>query len=410
MATMHSGLGGPAGYGANSILTSGVDSGNLDDGSIQIDLTPIFGASGIDFYGSSYTNIYINTNGLLTFDSPEHSYHPVGLSGYDSPAIAPFWSDVDISKGGDIYWDVDTVTGKLTVTWLDVAPYQGSGTNSFQIVLTDTGSGDFDVEFVYEDIQWVDGFPRINATATAGITDGGTNDTDLEGSGDESFMSTYATNDFDNGDPAGIFHLSVSDGTVQCFAEGTRILTAQGPRPVEKIGVGDLLQTQGYGMQPVLWKGSHRVDGLSSPGRKHLRPVLLRKGAVGNHSPLRVSPQHGVAIAGALVRAGHLVTVYGGQVARIDKSAESVRFFHLLTPRHSLIKAEGAWVETFYPGSEGLDNLGRGALARLHKALPVADYGPPVLPYLTRKTLAQRDPLKRTTPAKTGSGRISQIA
>lgn len=216
MATMVSGLGGPAGYGENvfssefSSLPSGLTSGNLDDGSILVDVTFVFGAGGIDYFGTNYTGIYINTNGLITFASAETAYSPVGIDSYHSPAIAPFWSDVDINKGGEIYWDLDPTAGTFTVTWHDVAPYSGSGTNSFQMILTDTGGGNFSVEFIYEDIQWTDGYA---GDATVGFTDGGANDTVLPGSGDPTALTDYDTTDFGNGDPDGTWELDVVGGS-----------------------------------------------------------------------------------------------------------------------------------------------------------------------------------------------------
>ena len=217
MAIMNSGLGGPAGYGENVFSTSTLTAGNLDDGSILVDVTSIFGPSGISFFGTSYTGIYINTNGLITFDSPETAYTPVGIDGYSSPAIAPFWSDVNINDGGEIYWDLDPTAGTVTITWLDVAPYQGTGTNSFQMVLTDTGGGNFSVEFIYEDIQWTNGF---TGDATVGYTDGGTNDTVLPGSGDPAALINYPTTDFGNGDPNGTWESDVIGGTI-VVSDGT---------------------------------------------------------------------------------------------------------------------------------------------------------------------------------------------
>ena len=158
MATMVSGLGGPAGYGENVFSTSTLAAGNLDDGSILVDVTSVFGGAGINFFGTPYTGIYLNTNGLIIFSSPVTAYTPIAIEGYGSPAIAPFWSDVDINKGGEIYWDLDPTAGTFTITWLNVAPYTGTGTNSFQMILKDMGSGDFSVEFIYDDIQWTNGY------------------------------------------------------------------------------------------------------------------------------------------------------------------------------------------------------------------------------------------------------------
>ena len=213
MATMTSGLGGALGYGENSFKTNGADYasfGPYDDSAVQVDITSAFGPSGINFFGTYYTDIWINSNGLITFDGHNTSYSPTGIAGLDEPAIAPFWTDIDIDKGGDIYWDIDPSAGTVTITWLDVHAYSGSSTdNSFQVVLTDTGNGNFDVEFIYEEINWTTGGA---GHAEVGITDGGLNDYELEGSGDQAVLLTYPTNDFDNGNPAGTYELSVENG------------------------------------------------------------------------------------------------------------------------------------------------------------------------------------------------------
>ena len=216
MATMISGLGGASGYGENDFKSQGVQTGNLDDGSIKVDVTSVFGEEGLNLFGTNYTDIYINTNGLITFEGPNTSYIPSGISGLTQPAIAPFWTDIDISEGGNIYWDVDPSNGTVTVTWVDTAPYieQGTDTNSFQVVLTDTGGGDFDIDFIYENIEFGNGWgDQRSAAAEVGITDGGDTDFELEGSGDEAFLENYETNDFDNGDFPGTYSLSVVNGT-----------------------------------------------------------------------------------------------------------------------------------------------------------------------------------------------------
>ncbi|MEL6532887.1 MAG: nidogen-like domain-containing protein, partial [Pseudomonadota bacterium] len=199
---------------------------NLDDGAIQVDVTSVFGAGGVDFFGSSYTDVWINSNGLITFDSANTSYQPSGIGGLNQPAIAPFWSDIDITKGGDIYWDLDPGAGALTVTWLDVRPYDSnnSSTNSFQMVLTDTGDGNFSVEFIYEDIDWAyGGTGSGGGPATAGVTDGGSNDYEVDGSGDGSAVLDWDNEDFDGagGDEAGVFSVSIVGGVVSSTVEGT---------------------------------------------------------------------------------------------------------------------------------------------------------------------------------------------
>lgn len=119
MATMNTGLGGTAGYGEQSFRTSTV-SGNLDDGFVNVNVTSVFGAGGMNINGTSYTSMFISSNGLITFASGVTSYTPTALTALGQPSLAPFWTDADINKGGEIYWDLDPTTGKITVTWLFV--------------------------------------------------------------------------------------------------------------------------------------------------------------------------------------------------------------------------------------------------------------------------------------------------
>lgn len=207
MATMISGLGGSAGYGEQSFRTSSY-SGNLDDGFTSINLTSIFGPTGMNFNGTAYTSMYLGTNGLATFNSGVTTYSPSTLTSLGQPVLAPFWTDIDISKGGEIYWDFDTANDRLIVTWLNVAPYSGSGTNSFQMVLTNTGAGDFNVEYIYDSIGFTNGYAGV---ATVGIASGGTQVL-AEGSGDATVLSTYPGNDFDTNDPVGVWSLAYEGG------------------------------------------------------------------------------------------------------------------------------------------------------------------------------------------------------
>ena len=211
MATLITGLGGTSGYGEQSFKTTGGYTGSLDDGSKLVDISGVFGSGGIDVYGTRYTSIYINTNGLITFSSANASYTPGALTTLGQPSLAPFWTDIDIAKGGDIYWDLDASTGKVTVTWLNVAPYSGSGTLSFQLVLTNLGGGDFGVDYIYNNIGFTNGYA---GQATVGMSNGTTSQILLEGSGDAAFLATYAGNDFDTNDPAGVFSLQSEAGAV----------------------------------------------------------------------------------------------------------------------------------------------------------------------------------------------------
>ncbi len=208
MATMNSGLGGAAGYGENVFSTTTKTVGTNDDGSIYVDTSSVFG-SGLDFFGTTYGGIYINSNGNISFGAANTAYQIADLSTITTPTIAPFFGDVDITKGGEIYWDLDPANGKVTITWAGVHGYSATGANSFQVVLTSTGGGDFNIQFLYQDIQWSTGYTQV---AQAGITDGGANDYELPGSGDSAAMLDYESTTFNNPENPGATNFGFSGG------------------------------------------------------------------------------------------------------------------------------------------------------------------------------------------------------
>ncbi|SEN21088.1 hypothetical protein SAMN05216227_100953 [Pseudorhodobacter antarcticus] len=90
MAAINTGLGGPQGVGEGSVRGGPLTTGNYDDGALRLNITSVFGPSGINYFGTNYTSIFINTNGLITFNSAVTSYTPTALSALTYPAIAVF--------------------------------------------------------------------------------------------------------------------------------------------------------------------------------------------------------------------------------------------------------------------------------------------------------------------------------
>ncbi|HIJ90375.1 MAG TPA: hypothetical protein HPP95_05900 [Deltaproteobacteria bacterium] len=161
MATLINGLGGVAGYGENVLER------NDDSYVTNVSLASAFGAGGLNFFGTNYTEIAINNNGNITFGSGGLStYTPFGLQNSDYPIIAPFFADVDTrgavtAQGTNlVYYDFDTSGyGTLTVTWDYVGYYYQAvdKLNAFQLQLVGTGAGNFDIIFRYEAINWTTG-------------------------------------------------------------------------------------------------------------------------------------------------------------------------------------------------------------------------------------------------------------
>jgi uncharacterized protein (TIGR03437 family) len=132
----------------------------------------IDGVGGINFFGQSFTQVYVNNNGNVTFNCPFGTFTPNALSNgvqacsgsISHPIIAPFFADVDTAVGGSpVTYGNATVNGfnAFVVNYVNV-PYFATADkfNSFQLVLidrSDTGAGNFDIEFNYNQIQWETG-------------------------------------------------------------------------------------------------------------------------------------------------------------------------------------------------------------------------------------------------------------
>jgi RHS repeat-associated protein len=145
----------------------------------------------IAFYCEPFTNLWINMNGLLTFGHPYYHYTPdvsIGtLSNTPIPAIAPFWADVDPrgSGSGTLKFGTNTVDGHLAIgaTWDNVGYYTEFGNgcclnpqgklNRFQVVLierSETGGGNFDIEFNYDQIHWETGNDSDGSSGLGGFS------------------------------------------------------------------------------------------------------------------------------------------------------------------------------------------------------------------------------------------------
>ena len=184
-------------------------------------------------------------------------------------------------------------------------------------------------------------------------------------------------------------HLEASEVTrytdqptsVICFTPGTRIRTADGDVPVERIREGDRVQTKDDGLQEVLWIGEKRITGARLYAMPELRPIRLRRGALGVERPdedLVVSPGHRLLVRGpaaralfntdeVLVRARDLIDDL--RVVR-DHSLPQVTYVHLLLPRHEVVFANGLETESFHPAGQALDSVEAGERHRLLGMLP----------------------------------------
>jgi len=120
----------------------------------------------INFFGRQRSSVFVNNNGNLTFDLPLSEYTPIGLVGIRREIIAGFWADVDTRGFGSqtVTFGPDTVDGRRAfgANYIDVGYFIANSEklNRFQIILidrSDTGPGNFDIEYNYERIRWETG-------------------------------------------------------------------------------------------------------------------------------------------------------------------------------------------------------------------------------------------------------------
>lgn len=149
----------------------------VDDGSGLVNL----GTSTFTFYGVQYTELYVSSNGLITFVSPNNNLSNQDLiSQPPQAAIAPLWDDwfPDASPmilgRVDGLGDGDPNNDRLIIEWNDVENFSGSQNLTWQAILQlNNATGQSTITFNYVD---VDAEPGIGngASATIGIKNAGT--------------------------------------------------------------------------------------------------------------------------------------------------------------------------------------------------------------------------------------------
>ena len=89
------------------------------------------------FYGETYSQVYINSNGSISFGNGSIVYNNTVIPDQGSPnnIIALFWDDLDPSSGGTI--EYGTVGSSWVCSFVDVREYGGNGTISAEVILTD---------------------------------------------------------------------------------------------------------------------------------------------------------------------------------------------------------------------------------------------------------------------------------
>lgn len=195
--------------------------------------------------------------------------------------------------------------------------------------------------------------------------------------------------------------------TFPCFARGTRIATDHGDLPVEDLRPGMILRSECGALRPIRWIGARHL--VLEPGSDAQRPILMRPGSLGGGMPRRdlvVSPQHRICLdPDGDARLAPAKGLLGLKGVRWMKGKRTVTYYSILLDQHAVIYAEGAPVESLYPGPVALHVLGPALRQQIHALIPglktfgVAAYGAPAHPLLTVGQAVRRLAQRQGVPA-----------
>ena len=92
------------------------------------------------FYENSFSSIYINSNGELTFGTGSTVYNNVGIPDPAVPnnLIAIYWDDLS-PQNGHVYYYLDTANNRFIASYVNVPNYGTGGALNFQAILYPNG-------------------------------------------------------------------------------------------------------------------------------------------------------------------------------------------------------------------------------------------------------------------------------
>ncbi len=269
-------------FGQAVRTNAGFRTNSLPRGDDNYTTNPVGIGFTINFFGVNRSQAYVANNGNIAFtnDGNLGRYSPETFSALQREIIAPFFADVDTSNtASDVTrWGNDTVDGRTAfgVNWVNVGYYSGAADklNSFQLVLidrSDTGAGNFDIEFNYDRVLWETGSASGGSNGLGGTSAsaGYSNGTGIAGTYFE-LQGSRIPSSFLDSNPNGLRFRSLSSGVpgrlLFAVRGGSVQLTTSCPTPRGLVGSaynGSL--TAGGGTAPYTWV-TQLVSGALPPG------------------------------------------------------------------------------------------------------------------------------------------------
>ncbi len=343
----------------DDVVTGGIDDdtvyGNQDDDTVT-------GDQGNDvLYGGSGDDVVDGGIGADTMFGNEDDDTLTGDAGNDSMSGG---LGADGLSGGA---DDDTILGDAgddTITG-------GTGVDSM------SGGADRDLFLGGNAGDFIDGNEAGNDFDTLDLRGSGPLSVVYDDDNPENGTVTFRDAD---GNPTGTLRFVNIENTIPCFTPGTLIATPRGEVPVERLRAGDQVITRDNGIQEIAWLGSRALSWAELQVAHHMRPVLIRRGSLGNGLPERdllVSPNHRILVANdktalyfdeheVLVAAKHLIGARG--VQNVDSAG--VTYIHFMCAEHQVVLSDGAWTETFQPGDLTLKGMGNAQRNEIFELFP----------------------------------------
>jgi hypothetical protein len=211
----------------------------------------------IDFFGVTGNSLYVNNNGNVTFANTFGGFTPSGITGSTTQMIATFWSDIDTRNpaSAEVTYGQGTVDGRsaFTVNWDGVGYYNNGADklNKIQLVMidrSDTGAGNFDFEFNYDQIQW-----DLNG-ASAGYSNGLTGEDNVS----YQLLGSVVNDAFLDGGINALISNSLNsdvDGRYSFFARNGEVITSEPPTSTPEAGTSlGLLVLASFGLTSIYKK------------------------------------------------------------------------------------------------------------------------------------------------------------
>lgn len=146
----------------------------FDDAFVELSDAAL-GDFSFNFFDVDYTNLFISSNGNMTFDSGNNAFSNTSyLTSPTQAGIAPYWDDLSFLESGAAYWEVRGAgdNERLIIQWEGGTYIFGDTSDplSFQVILSEKDNA---IRINYRDLTNGSSFRNEGASATLGVKDVG---------------------------------------------------------------------------------------------------------------------------------------------------------------------------------------------------------------------------------------------